>query len=111
MRISEIINRANSLFFFFFFCFPSALRALFVAWEAVWTQGEFLTGGGDGKIISVAEAQGTERKEEGKKITRKKKALKKRFLSISWRTETNTTRASTPPHPLPKKKNNVDQST
>lgn len=64
-RISEIINRANSLaapffVFFFCFCFPRVLRALFVAWEAVWTRGEFLTGGGgDGKIISVAEAQGT----------------------------------------------------
>lgn len=66
---SEIINRANSLAaaVLFFFCFPRVLRALFVAWEAVWTRGEFLTGGGgDGKIISVAEAQGTGRKEEGR---------------------------------------------
>lgn len=54
------------------------LRALFVAWEAVWTRGEFLTGGGgDGKIISVAEAQGTGRKEEGRGNQKKNKKPKK----------------------------------
>lgn len=89
------------------------LRALFVAWEGVWTRGEFLTGGGggggDGKIISVAEARGTARKEEGRKNTTKKteeKNAQKVSFSISWRTETNTTRASTTTTTTtPKKKN------
>lgn len=110
-HISEIINRANSLAaaVFFFFCFPRVLRALFVAWEAVWTRGEFLTGGGgDGKIISVAEAQGTGRKEEGrgnqkKKNKTKEKRTKKSFLCISRRSETNAARASTSP-PIPHQK-------